>query len=153
MTTFTAISLAANWAVGGYSATPEITCTIISTGGIILSALISYWASRFAASNEIKQMKALWDREDSETVDKLFLEMISEVEKFICEELFDNIPETLSAISKARAYMPSNLAPLGDQLHKDVQGEDRSAARKTLDKIIAEKRSTIHIKHDGKKHG
>ena len=120
----------------------KIICALISTGGIALSGLISWFVSRSSASKEIEKMKMEWDREDVVSSDDEFAEMCSSVAAYIHHIDTMKRIEAASRVASVRSKEQGQLAELLDILYSLlIKTKQADVLDEALTNVIEEKRN------------
>lgn len=120
----------------------EVICALISVGGALLSALISYGVSRSTANKEVERMRLTWEREDVVSSDDEFAAMSSSVAKFVQSGRTSCQQAAMAEIAAIRSKESGNLAYLLDDLYFAVQSGNIGNSDVCLTKVIDEKRDT-----------
>lgn len=123
------------------SISTELACTLITTGGIIFSALISKAVAKSTAAKEIEKMKLTWEREDLIESDDEFGEMVKLVILYLSDIGYGPY-EALAAIGALRVKESTEIAALLDVLYQSVKKRDSAATDKLLDEVIAVRRKS-----------
>lgn len=120
--------------------TTEVICALITVGGTLLSALISYAISRSTANKEIERMKLTWNREDVVSSDDEFAEMSASVAQFVQADRPSNQRTAMSRIAAIRSKESGNLADVLDCLYSAVKSGNVDDSDLLLSEVIDEKR-------------
>lgn len=114
----------------------ELICTFITAGGVVLSAVISYFTSRYVANNEIKKLKMTWDREDAKSSSKDIAELTKLVCDFTaCENDLFRIP-AMSKTAEMRSAVSGEFAKTLDDLYTALSHCDRFKSQILLSEVI-----------------
>lgn len=122
--------------------TVEVICALITVGGVVFSALISYAISRSTANKEIEKMKLSWEREDVVSSEDEFSGMASAVAKFVDNNTSRNRANAMEQVAAIRSKEVGVLGRLLDELYLSVQTGDTSEADIRLSQVIDQKRET-----------
>ena len=117
-----------------------VICTIITTIGVIVSALVSLFVARSTAANEIKKMQLSWEREDAVSSDDEFAAMVSASVKYANTEDDDLLIDTLQRVASLRAKAIGEIAKIYDLLYLTVQRSDYTGIDKVLTELLNKKR-------------
>lgn len=120
--------------------TSEVICTIITVGGVIVSALISYAISRSTANKEIEKMRLSWEREDVISSDDEFASMSGAVAKFINHNSTINRRDAIEQVASVRSKESGALRRLLDDLFLDINSDNVESADIHLSQVIDQKR-------------
>lgn len=119
----------------------EIICTLISVGGVVLSAILSFVVSAFSASKEIKKKRMEWEREDIVSSEDEFAQMVAAVSLYANTKRIEDWNNAVEKIGYVRAKENGNLATLLDELYIAVQSDICEAAIYKLNMVLEEKRN------------
>lgn len=122
--------------------TTEVVCTLITFGGVVFSALISYAISRSTANKEIEKMELTWEREDVVSSDDEFAEMASAVAKFVTHNSGVNQRAAMEQVAAVRSKETGVLGRLLDELYIEVQSGVAYNADIRLSQVIDQKRES-----------
>ena len=122
--------------------TSEIICALITAGGVLFSAIVSYAISRSTANKEIEKLKLTWEREDVVSSDDEFAEMAEAVAKFIHNCNSSNQRDALGKVAAIRSKETGELGALLDKLYAAIRTGIPSDANEQLTKVINQKRET-----------
>lgn len=117
-----------------------VICTIITTIGVIVSALVSLFVARSTAANEIKKMQLSWEREDAVSSDDEFAAMVSASVKYANTEDDELLIDTLQRVASLRAKAIGEIAKIYDLLYFTVQRSDYTGIDKVLTELLNKKR-------------
>ena len=120
--------------------TVEVICALITVGGVIFSALISYAISRTTANKELEKIKLTWEREDVISSDDEFAEMAGAVAKFIQSNSSTNQRNAMEHVASIRSKETGALGRLLDELYLDIQSGDKYNSDVRLSQVIDQKR-------------
>ena len=118
----------------------EIICALITTLGVVASAVISYYVSRDSATKEIEKMQLNWSREDSAASDEEFSEMIVALTRYIhSRKKEDEIP-ALEKLNDVRRKETGNTYFKLDLLYRLMAIKDEAGDPDfiLLDKYLSE---------------
>lgn len=120
--------------------TIEVICSLITVGGVVFSALISYAISRSTANKELEKMKLSWEREDVVSSEDEFAGMASAVAKFVDYNNPRNRANAMEQVAAIRSKEVGTLGRLLDELYLAVQSGNHSEADIRLSQVIDQKR-------------
>lgn len=118
----------------------EIICALITVGGVLISAIISYAVSRSTANKEIEKMELAWAREDVVSSDEDFAEMAGAVAKFVRTNTSTNQRNAMSLVASVRSKESGALGHLLDELYIDIQSGVAHNTDIRLSQVIDQKR-------------
>lgn len=118
-----------------------VICTIITTIGVIVSALVSLFVARSTAANEIKKMQLSWEREDAVSSDDEFAAMVSASVKYANTEDDDLMIDTLQKVASLRAKSVGEIAKTYDLLYLAVQRSNYTGIDEVLTELLNQKRN------------
>lgn len=118
----------------------EVVCTIIAAAGALLSAVLSFFVSRFSAAREMERLHKTWEREDVVSSNDEFAVMASAVAEFVHSGsgLFQR--KAMATVAFVRARERGALADRLDALYAAVFAGSGTQANDELTKVIEEKR-------------
>ena len=125
---------------GGVFLNAEIICALITLGGIIVSAVISYAISRTTANKEIEKMRLAWKREDVVSSDEEFSVMTRAVAKYVQGSSTRTQSTALEEVASVRAKEAGSLGQMLDDLYSHIRSDNVIAADHQLSKVIDQKR-------------
>lgn len=127
----------------------EIICAIISTGGVVLSALGSLVAAKFAATKEIKKLKIELEHGDNAALSAKLSDALAAVAKYSGYPCTMHQAAAKSQIAEVRGRYSGETGRLLDELYADIAGGNSHAVDKTLALLVAEmrKREADHGVH------
>ena len=120
----------------------EIICTLISSAGVVLSALIAWLVSRSSAKKEIEKMKLEWEREDVVSSDDDFGQLSAAVSRYVMDTETPIIRKDAVAFAASmRARENGTLAELLDALYTAlVEAKPAPVVENALVEVIKEQR-------------
>lgn len=118
----------------------EVICTLITLCGTIISAVISWFVSRYSTNKEIEKLKLTWEREDVVSSDDEFAAMISDIAELIFYDCPEQKRETLSKVAAARSKESGTLATSLDDIYYAIREDDKREMERVLFYLIEEKR-------------
>ena len=120
----------------------EVLCALITVGGILISAIVSYAISRFTANKEVEKMQLVWNREDIISSDDEFAEMAGKVAKFISRATSAHHQDAMQSVAAVRSKELGIMGELLDTLYQHVNDGNLSLIDSQLSKVIKHKRET-----------
>lgn len=118
----------------------EVTCSLISLLGVVISTLVSKSVSKNTTAKEIEKMKLSWDREDLVSSEEDFSKMASSVGKYVSTLHTALKRDALGEIASVRAKENGDLALALDRLYIAVSEGNVHDVNKCLTNVINEKR-------------
>lgn len=118
----------------------EIICALIAVTGTLVSAVISFWVSKFSAEKEIQKMKLEWKRQDIVSSDEDFLDMAVAVSRFIQMQTSKTHTEAIAAVTKIRAKESGTIADSLDSLYSAIgtRGHGYNPNCEEIDRLLSE---------------
>lgn len=118
----------------------EIVCALIAVTGTLVSAVISFWVSKFSAEKEIQKMKLEWKRQDIVSSDEDFSDMAVAVSRFIQMQTSKTHADVVAAVTKIRAKEFGTIADDLDALYATIgrRGAGYSPNREEIDRLLSE---------------
>ena len=118
-------------------------CTLITAGGVVISAVISFLTSRYVSNKEIEKLKLTWKREDN----IMSSEDISELTKLVyefanCQNDYFRIP-AMAKVAAMRSRETGAVADALNNLHNALEHCNRYEATKQLSEVI-QKQGAAH---------
>lgn len=119
---------------------PELACAVISTFGVIVSALISRNISKNTAAREVTKMKMTWEREDIISSDDEFADMAATVARFVQFNSPTHRSDSMAKVAAARSKESKELGKILDNLYDAIHRNRSQEADLLLTEAITEKR-------------
>lgn len=118
----------------------EIVCALIAVTGTLVSAVISFWVSKFSAEKEIQKMKLEWKRQDIVSSDEDFSDMAVAVSRFIQMQTSKTHTDAVAAVTKIRAKESGTIADSLDSLYSAIgmRGYCYNPNREEIDSLLSE---------------
>lgn len=120
--------------------TTEIIVALITTLGVMASALISWRVSASHANKEIKKLQKTWEHEKTVSFDDEFSEMVSAVSLYVSSRNIGDQYRALEKVSAIRAKATGPLADCLDELHHKLENNKFSELEQCLSNAITEHR-------------
>ena len=118
----------------------QIVCVVISTIGVVVSSLVSWFVARLSANKELEKLRLSWAREDVISSDDEFAEMASAAASYISRWHSSQRQAALERIASIRSKEQGTLAVKLDHLYTAVLNEDCTRCNALLSEVIEEKR-------------
>jgi hypothetical protein len=118
----------------------EIICALISTAGVLLSAVISRFVSRAAAKKETEKLRLIWEREDVVSSDEDFAKMAAVVAEFVASGYNGQHKNAMSKVAAIRSKESGEIAAALDRLYEALTRRDLHGVDSSLSRVIEEKR-------------
>ena len=108
--------------------------------GTLVSAVISFWVSKFSAEKEIQKMKLEWKRQDIVSSDDDFSDMAVAVSRFLQMQTSKTHTDAVAAVTKIRAKEFGTIADSLDALYAAIgrRGTVYSQNREEIDHLLSE---------------
>lgn len=120
--------------------TTEIIVALITSLGVVVSALIAWRVSISQANKEIKKLQKTWEHENSVSFDDEFAEMVSAVSLYANSKNIGDGYRALEKVSAIRAKVTGPLADCLDELHHKLENNQFHGLEKCLSNAINENR-------------
>lgn len=120
--------------------TTEIIVALITSLGVVVSALIAWRVSISQANKEIKKLQKTWEHEKSVSFDDEFAEMVSAVSLYANSKNIGDGYRALEKVSAIRAKVTGPLADCLDELHHKLENNQFHGLEKCLSNAINENR-------------
>lgn len=122
--------------------TSEIICTLIATGGTVLSILASIFVSRTTASGELSKMKLTWEREDALSSGRELEELATLIYNYTTSENpYLRIP-AMAKLASIRANETGDVSGLLDNLHVALSYQNKPESERLLSEIVVQLRKS-----------
>ena len=118
----------------------EIVCTIVTTTGMLISAVISWFISRQTANKEIEKLHLTWNREDVISSDEEFAEMVKAVAKYDNHRTELYRIEAIALVGSVRSKEYGELGCNLDALYDPISNNHICRLSEALSKVINQKR-------------
>lgn len=118
----------------------EIICALITVGGVIGSAVISYAISRTTANKEIEKLQLTWQREDVVSSDDEFSAMAGAVAKYLQSPTGRTKSAAMEQVAAIRSKEIGTLGKMLDKLYADIYHDLTRNVDLQLSQVIDQKR-------------
>lgn len=120
--------------------TTEIIVALITSLGVVVSALIAWRVSSSQANKEIKKLQKTWEHEKSVSFNDEFAEMVSAVSLYANSRNIGDGYRALEKVSALRAKVTGPLADCLDELHHKLENIQFHGLEQCLSNAIKEHR-------------
>lgn len=116
--------------------------TLISAGGVVISAFVSWLISHSAAKKEMHRLERTWQHDDVISSDEEFAKMAGLVSRYVASQTLDDCYDTCEAVAAIRSKESGDLGRALDALYEAVRMDTcfPDMIDLALSRVIEEKR-------------
>lgn len=118
----------------------EVVCSLIAAGGVIVSAMFSWFVSHSTANKEIRKLQMTWKREDIISSDDEFADMSAEVAKYVQSASFTFQQSSMAKVAFIRSKELGELSDKLDSLYSAIKSGKPTESDDCLSAVLEEKR-------------
>ena len=118
----------------------EAGCALITAGGVVIAAFVSWLVARSTSSYELKKLKMEWAREDMVSSEDEFARMVSATAAHVSSDSYTVKHAALREIAFVRAKESGDLGAALDRMYASIKGKDSEETDRLLTAVIEQKR-------------